>query len=60
MSGSDEIMPIKFPIVSGTLATIPANRIMEIPFPIPFSLIRSPSQIITDAPATKHAIMVIA
>ena len=33
---------------------IPANSIMEIPLPMPFSLMRSPSQMIIEAPATKQ------
>ena len=50
----------KYVTALGRPETIPAKSIIEIPLPIPFSLIRSPSQMIIDAPATKQATITIA
>lgn len=42
----------------GAPATIPAKMIMEIPFPIPVSVIFSPSHISTEVPAVKEKITI--
>ena len=44
----------------GILATIPANKIMEMPLPIPLLLICSPSHINKAAPAVKVNTITIA
>ena len=45
------------PKVTGSLATIPANRIMDMPLPIPFSFICSPIHMIRAVPAVKVSTM---
>jgi len=45
-------------IAFGILATIPAKMIRDIPFPMPFSVICSPSHIIKEVPPVR-VIMVI-
>ncbi len=44
----------------GTRETIPAKRMREMPLPMPFSSMRSPSQTTSMAPAVKAAMMVTA
>ena len=46
-------------ISEGSFATIPMKISREMPFPIPFSLIRSPSHIIRAVPAVRQRMMVI-
>ena len=48
---------IMLPTMLGPRATIPANRMMEMPLPMPNSVICSPSHIRKAEPATKAAIM---
>ncbi len=45
------------PKVTGSLATIPANRIMEMPLPMPLSFICSPIHMIRAVPAVKVSTM---
>ena len=48
------------PKVTGSRATIPANRMMEMPLPTPFSLICSPIHMIRAVPAVKVSTMTTA
>ena len=53
-------LAIKVFNTDGPRAIIPANKIIDIPLPIPNSVICSPSHIKSDAPATNVMIMTIA
>ncbi|OPY60139.1 MAG: hypothetical protein A4E62_03218 [Syntrophorhabdus sp. PtaU1.Bin002] len=46
-----------FAIAFGILATMPAKMISEIPLPIPFSVICSPSHMINDVPPVRVIIV---
>ena len=52
--------PHKVDINVGILETIPANKIIDIPFPTPFWFICSPNHIISAVPAVNVNIITIA
>ena len=54
LDGLSLVSVISVPTSVGNLATIPAKSIIEIPFPIPLSLILLPIHTTSIAPATKQ------